>query len=142
MNSTCSYWSTVPEDVEEQRKIVEGADALLNLAGIKTPTQNAKKRAASSAVVGDEQRPRNAKQSCHEPFPGRPQVARRDRLSTDVGVRKSINFAEEPAACSDASNDDVSEVDDEPPYRVKPRSRAAAVKNRPPRKKLEKRSKL
>lgn len=52
--TTTSYFINSNEDAEEQRKIVEGADALLNLAGIRT--YNTRKRYASSSseeIVGN-----------------------------------------------------------------------------------------
>lgn len=129
--------------MEEQRKIVEGADALLNLAGIKTTAHNTKKRVASS-ILGDEQRHRNAKRSCTEQSSlCGPLVVRKDGFSTDVNSRKSITFAN-TSSRSDITNDDgIIFVGDstEPPnvHRIRPRSRASVMKNQPQRNKIEKR---
>lgn len=132
--SIYSYWSTAREDIEEQRKIVEGADALLNLAGIRTTAHNTRKRVASS-VLDNEQRLHNEQSSLYKPL-----VVRKDGFSTGVNSRKSINFTD-TSTRSDMCNDDGNISNDiEPPnvHRIRPRSRATVVKNLTQRKKFEK----
>lgn len=78
------YWNSVKEDIEEQRKIVEGADALLNLAGI--TTCNMRKRSSSI----DEQR--NLKQQCVEPMPTLRSRSLRKEKATSVNFKESISM--------------------------------------------------
>lgn len=126
--------------MEEQRKIVEGADALLNLAGIKTTAHNTRKRVASSEFDA-EQRPRNAKHSCQEQsMLYKPLVVRKDGFSSDVNSRKSITYTDMSAYSNSPNNDGNISNGHEPTnvHRIRPRSRATAVKNQTQRKKFEK----
>ncbi len=69
--------------MEEQRKIVEGADALLNLAGI--TTYNTRKRTSPYDDV------HNAKQQCAESVaPYRPRLVRKDK-NVAVSSKASIS---------------------------------------------------
>lgn len=78
------YWNSVREDIEEQRKIVEGADALLNLAGI--TTCNMRKR---SSTIYEQ---RNLKQQCVEPMPTLRSKSLRKEKATSVNFKESISM--------------------------------------------------
>lgn len=137
------YWNSVKEDMEEQRKIVEGADALLNLAGI--TTYNTRKR----SLTLDEQR--NVKQQCVEAMPGHRARLQRKEKAASVNCKESINSPSHPNDVFDDEDDVDGDEDDDSDASKHSRigsivedksrtlkSRATVTSSRRPRKKIEK----
>lgn len=134
-----NYWISTKEDIEEQRKIVEGADALLNLAGI--TTYNTRKRSLSTS----EEQQRNVRQCTEQPS-YRPRLLRKEKNSK-VNCKESISTdAYENFAVNEVTNyynisKTNSHDDGEPAERDKSKfqnSRTAASNGRRTRKKVEK----
>ncbi|XP_065210217.1 forkhead box protein N3-like isoform X2 [Planococcus citri] len=133
------YWNSVKED-EEQRKIVEGADALLNLAGITTTSSyNMRKRSLSSSE--DQQR---SVKHCPEQTSYRPRLLRKEKTSK-VNCKESISTETYETSnevtnyytiskSSSNENGDSAETDKSKFQN----SRTAVTNGRKPRKKLEK----
>lgn len=135
-----SYWISVREEMEEQRKIVEGADALLNLAGI--TTYNTRKRSLSCSEEQQQQQ-RNTKH-CPEQSSYRPRLLRKEKTSK-VNCKESINTYDNFAinevtnyynVSKNRSHDSNDLVDsDKSKFQ---NSRTAIANGRKPRKKVEK----
>lgn len=134
------YWNSIKDADEEQRKIVEGADALLNLAGITTTSSyNMRKRSLSSSE--DQQRP---VKHCPEQTSYRPRLLRKEKSSLKVNCKESISTDNENTnevtnyynvvKSNSNENGDTAEADKSKFQN----SRTAVTNGRRPRKKLEK----